>query len=171
MVYLLDPISVFWESICFSLCVSLSAKGQNFAVKGNYNYVVPSLWHKRQRSRSILSIVYYESSPSDETLNRDFLALLLWRQYEFPSGINIVQFSFLFFPIVAFRIVTVFLTWSVTPSDGLSQEKQIVRFYFVQLLYDFTESWPLRALITIVKLWIVYYRKKYLLSNWFDYKI
>ena len=32
-------------------------------------------------------------SPSDETLNRGPLALLLRRQYEFPSGINIVQFS------------------------------------------------------------------------------
>ena len=35
-------------------------------------------------------------SPSDETLNRGLLALLLRRQYEFPSGINIVQFSFSF---------------------------------------------------------------------------
>ena len=32
-------------------------------------------------------------SPSDETLNRGPLALLLRRQYEFPFGINIVQFS------------------------------------------------------------------------------
>ena len=29
-------------------------------------------------------------SPSDETLNRGPLALLLWRQYEFPFGIDIV---------------------------------------------------------------------------------
>ena len=36
-------------------------------------------------------------SPSDETLNRGPLALLLWRQYEFPFGINIVQFSIFFF--------------------------------------------------------------------------
>ena len=32
-------------------------------------------------------------SSSDETLNQGPMALLLWRQYEFPSGINIVQFS------------------------------------------------------------------------------
>ena len=32
-------------------------------------------------------------SPSDETLNLGPLALLLRRQYEFPFGINIVQFS------------------------------------------------------------------------------
>ena len=32
-------------------------------------------------------------SPSDETLNQGPLALLLLRQYEFPFGINIVQFS------------------------------------------------------------------------------
>ena len=32
-------------------------------------------------------------SPSDETLNQGPLALLLRRQYEFPFGINIVQFS------------------------------------------------------------------------------
>ena len=30
-------------------------------------------------------------SPSDETLK--FLALLLLRQYEFPLGVNIVEFS------------------------------------------------------------------------------
>ena len=36
-------------------------------------------------------------SPSDETLNRGPLALLLRRQYEFLFGINIVQFSFFFF--------------------------------------------------------------------------
>ena len=36
-------------------------------------------------------------SPSDETLNRGPLALLLRRQYEFPFGINIVQFSFFIF--------------------------------------------------------------------------
>ena len=35
-------------------------------------------------------------SPSDETLNRGPLALLLRRQYEFPFGISIVQFSFFF---------------------------------------------------------------------------
>ena len=35
-------------------------------------------------------------SPSDETLNRGPLALLLRREYEFPFGINIVQFSFFF---------------------------------------------------------------------------
>ena len=35
-------------------------------------------------------------SPSDETLNLSPLALLL-RQYEFPFGINIVQFSIFIF--------------------------------------------------------------------------
>ena len=35
-------------------------------------------------------------SPSDETLNRGPLALLLWRQYKFPFGINIVKFSIFF---------------------------------------------------------------------------
>ena len=38
-------------------------------------------------------------SPSDETLNRGPLALLLRRQYEFPIGINIVQFSIFQFSI------------------------------------------------------------------------
>ena len=42
-------------------------------------------------------------SPSDETLNRGLLALLLWRQYEFPFGINIVQFS-IFFDRYCFRV-------------------------------------------------------------------
>ena len=36
-------------------------------------------------------------SPSDETLNRGPLVLLLRRQYEFPFGIDIVQFSFFHF--------------------------------------------------------------------------
>ena len=39
-------------------------------------------------------------SPSDETLNRGPLALLLRRQYEFPFGIYIVQFSIFYFSIV-----------------------------------------------------------------------
>ena len=37
-------------------------------------------------------------TPLDETLNRSPLALLLRRQYEFPFGINLVQFSFFNFP-------------------------------------------------------------------------
>ena len=45
--------------------------------------------------RSSMSIS--ADSPSDETLNRGPLALLLRRQYEFPFDITIVQFSFLFF--------------------------------------------------------------------------
>ena len=43
------------------------------------------------------SMSIYADSPSDETLNRDTLALLLRRQYEFSFRINIVQFSFFFF--------------------------------------------------------------------------
>ena len=38
----------------------------------------------------------FADSPSDETLNRGPLALLLRRQYEFPFGINKVQFSIFF---------------------------------------------------------------------------
>ena len=50
-------------------------------------------------------------SPSDETLNRGTLGLLLRRQYEFPFGINIVQFSiFQFFP------------FSIKSLSGKSQE-------------------------------------------------
>ena len=44
-----------------------------------------------------ISILISVGSPSDETLNRGFLALLLWRQYEFPFGINKVQFFFFIF--------------------------------------------------------------------------
>ena len=40
----------------------------------------------------------FELDLMDETLNRGPLALLLQRQYEFPFGINIVQFAnFIFF--------------------------------------------------------------------------
>ena len=45
--------------------------------------------------RSSMSIS--ADSPSDETLNRGPLELLLWRQYEFPFGIKIVQFSIFIF--------------------------------------------------------------------------
>ena len=41
-------------------------------------------------------------SPSDETLNRGPLVLLLRRQYEFPLRYNIVQFS-IFFSIFNFQ--------------------------------------------------------------------
>ena len=43
-----------------------------------------------------MSIPISADSPSDETFNRGPLVLLLRRQYEFPFGINIVQFSFFF---------------------------------------------------------------------------
>ena len=41
----------------------------------------------------LVSMPISVDSPSDETLNQGPLALLLQRQYEFPFGINIVQFS------------------------------------------------------------------------------
>ena len=44
-------------------------------------------------------------SPSDETLNQGSLALLLRRQYEFPFGINIEQFS-LFQSVESFFYIT-----------------------------------------------------------------
>ena len=46
--------------------------------------------------RISMSISVDIDSPLDETLNRGPLALLLWRLYEFPFGINIDQFSFSF---------------------------------------------------------------------------
>ena len=48
-----------------------------------------SIWMGYRISMSI-----YVDSPLDETLNRGPLALLLRQQYEFPFGIDIVQFSF-----------------------------------------------------------------------------
>ena len=42
-----------------------------------------------------ISILIFVDSPSDETLNRGPLVLLLRQQHELPFGINIVQFSFL----------------------------------------------------------------------------
>ena len=47
----------------------------------------------------VTELVY---SPVDETVNRGPLALLLQRQFEFPFGINIVQFIFFFFLIFNF---------------------------------------------------------------------
>ena len=54
-------------------------------------------------------------SPANETLNRGPLALLLRRQYEFPSGIKIVQFS----------IIITYSTWYVEfPKISISTGKQ-----------------------------------------------
>ena len=41
----------------------------------------------------------FVDSPFDETLHRGPLVLLLQRQYEFPFGINLVQFSSFFFSV------------------------------------------------------------------------
>ena len=52
-----------------------------------------------------ISMLISFKSPSDETLNQGLLALLLWRQYKIPFGINIVQFwifrLFFFFSILS----------------------------------------------------------------------
>ena len=49
-------------------------------------------------------------SPSDETLDRGPLAQLLRRQYEFPFGINVVQFSiFHFFQFSIFKVTFIFI--------------------------------------------------------------
>ena len=49
-----------------------------------------------------ISLSIFVDSPSDETLNRCPLALLLRLQYELPFGINIVQIS-LFFNLTCLR--------------------------------------------------------------------
>ena len=58
-------------------------------------------------------------SSLDEILNRGPLALLLRRQYEFPFGINIVQFFFSIFHGISFRekIITCVQTNIVTSID------------------------------------------------------
>ena len=58
------------------------------------------------------------NSPSDETLNRGPLGLLLWRQYEFPFGINVVQFSMFNFQI--FFQPSLALVSQNDPADPLS---------------------------------------------------
>ena len=61
----------------------------NFLVQwGQATSTLVSTW---MGDRIIMSISV--DSPSDDTLNRGPLELLLRRQYEFPFGINIVQFS------------------------------------------------------------------------------
>ena len=59
--------------------MSISADSPSDESSSKFTY---SPWH--------IVIKTYET---DETLNRGPLALLLRRQYEFPFGINIVQFS------------------------------------------------------------------------------
>ena len=59
-------------------------------------------------------------SPSDETLNRGPLALLLRQQYEFTFGINIVQFSLFQFSIF-YRIPPTRMYPSVSTVMGMGQ--------------------------------------------------
>ena len=66
-----------YKSICFSVCLSV------------YVFHCSYLCCYAMACSAVV--------PMDETLNRGPLALLLRRQFEFPSGINIVQFSFSFF--------------------------------------------------------------------------
>ena len=63
----------------------------------NYNRVK----QRRTGMGDRISMSISADSPSDETLNRGPLTLFLKRQYEFPFGINIVQFS-IFFLILNF---------------------------------------------------------------------
>ena len=55
-------------------------------------------------------------SPSDETLIGGPLALLLWRQHEFPFGINLVQFSIFSF-FIMFSFLSRYLHVSVCKAD------------------------------------------------------
>ena len=59
-------------------------------------------------------------SPSDETLNRGPLALLLRRQYEFPFGINAVQFSI--FNFTPYCIVGMNVSTEIVPPSDFSIE-------------------------------------------------
>ena len=52
----------------------------------------------------LISMSISADSPSDETLNRGPLALLLRRQYEFLLGINIVKFSIFFISVFLFQL-------------------------------------------------------------------
>ena len=61
--------------------------GQTPSALGLSNIDLGLSWMGDRISMSIST-----DSPSDETLNWGPQALLLWRQYEFPFGINIVQF-------------------------------------------------------------------------------
>ena len=59
--------------------------------KGVFRYAIFFWFCTWMDDRSDMSISV--DRPSDETLNRGPLALLFRRQYEFPFGINLVQFS------------------------------------------------------------------------------
>ena len=79
--------------------------------------------------RSGMSI--FADSPSDETLNRGPLALLLRRQYEFRFVIDIVQFSILsiFFLRsikVGYRIPIVFVSKSTSHFSSSIQSLEIL---------------------------------------------
>ena len=65
-------------------------------------------------------------SAEDETLNRGRQALLLRRQYEFPFGINIVQFSF-FFSIFNFNHIVTPYNKSAPRGHSLWQQTQFLQ--------------------------------------------
>ena len=74
--------------------------------------------------RSSMSIS--ADSPSNETLNRCPLSLLLQRQYEFPFKINIVQFS-----------IFLFISWAVNFTFGDAvREIAPISLYFRAAFFD-----------------------------------
>ena len=80
-------------SLLLMLCQWLLAYhySHSLSALGLSNFALVCTWMGDRCGMSISA-----DSPLDETLNRGPLALLLRRQYEFPFGINIVQFSFFF---------------------------------------------------------------------------
>ena len=84
-------------TVYFSVCMYVSGHWHIVTVNRlvHWGYATLALVCTWMGDRISMSISV--DSPSDETLNRGPVALLLQRQYEFPFGINIVQFSFSFF--------------------------------------------------------------------------
>ena len=80
-------------------------------------------------------------SPSDETLKRGSLVLLLRRQYEFPFGINIVQFSIFFFFIhfsdlshVMDKYLQFYIYFKTRKQISLSSDKRRRNYFSVVVL-------------------------------------
>ena len=67
-------------------------------------------------------------SPLDETLNRGPLALLLWRQYEFPFGINTVQFSIFHFFFQFFNLM-IQMKVTLTDDEGHRRRSKVIKMY------------------------------------------
>ena len=170
-VYILSSLSVDLYLICIlpsflCVCVSLSISLSSICLLFITFCIPPFVsgyWHTITAKRLALVCTWmgersgmsiYADSPSNETLNRGPLALLLRRQYEFRFGIDIVQFSFFFFqffkPFQLFRYLSPSVCFPLPPPPFLYLSSRYVDITLVilHINYRFTLT-----IFTMLKSW------------------